>query len=65
MFLKQVLPMYRHPRPQERPENYPAEIWPLWYVASAFAFSRRFGMLYMGGLILDTILRLLVLPAIR
>lgn len=65
MFLKNVLPMYRHSRPQERPADYPAGVWPLWYVATAFSFSRRFGMLYMGGLILDTILRLLVLPAIR
>jgi 1,4-dihydroxy-2-naphthoate octaprenyltransferase len=64
MFFKTVLPMYRKPRPTERPENYPAEIWPLWYVASAFAFSRRFGMLYMGGLILDTALRLWVLPLV-
>lgn len=62
MFLQKVLPMYRHSRPKERPENYPAEVWPLWYVASAFAFSRRFGMLYMLGLILDTALKLWVLP---
>jgi 1,4-dihydroxy-2-naphthoate octaprenyltransferase len=64
MFFKTVLPMYRHPRPTERPEDYPAEIWPLWFVASAFAFSRRFGMLFLGGLLLDTILRLLILPAL-
>jgi 1,4-dihydroxy-2-naphthoate octaprenyltransferase len=62
MFFKNVLPMYRHPRPTERPEDYPAEIWPLWFVASAFAFSRRFGMLFLGGLILDTVLKLLILP---
>jgi 1,4-dihydroxy-2-naphthoate octaprenyltransferase len=64
MFFKTVLPMYRRPRPAERPEDYPEEIWPLWYVASAFAFSRRFGMLFLGGLILDTILKLLILPAL-
>jgi 1,4-dihydroxy-2-naphthoate octaprenyltransferase len=65
MFFRLVLPMYRHPRPAERPEDYPADIWPLWFVASAFAFSRRFGMLFLGGLILDTILRLLILPALQ
>ena len=64
MFFRLVLPMYRHPRPAERPEEYPAEIWPLWFVASAFAFSRRFGILFLAGLILDTILRLLILPAL-
>jgi 1,4-dihydroxy-2-naphthoate octaprenyltransferase len=65
MFFRMVLPMYRHPRPAERPEDYPAEIWPLWFVASAFAFSRRFGILFLAGLILDTILRLLILPAFQ
>jgi 1,4-dihydroxy-2-naphthoate octaprenyltransferase len=65
MFFRVVLPMYRQPGPAERPEDYPADIWPLWFVASAFAFSRRFGMLFMGGLILDTIWRLLILPALQ
>ncbi len=63
LFFRVVLPMYRHPRPAERPEDYPADVWPLWFVASAFQFSRRFGALFLGGLILDTILRLLILPA--
>jgi 1,4-dihydroxy-2-naphthoate octaprenyltransferase len=62
MFFRMVLPMYRHPRPAERPDDYPADIWPLWFVASGFAFSRRFGALFLLGLILDTILRLLILP---
>jgi 1,4-dihydroxy-2-naphthoate octaprenyltransferase len=64
MFFQLVLPMYRHPRPAERPDDYPAEIWPLWFVASAFAFSRRFGILFLLGLILDTVLRLVILPAL-
>ncbi len=65
MFFRIVLPMYRHPGPAERPADYPAEVWPLWFVASAFAFSRRFGIVFLGGLILDTILRLLILPAFQ
>jgi 1,4-dihydroxy-2-naphthoate octaprenyltransferase len=65
MFFRVVLPMYRNTRPAERPDDYPADIWPLWYVASAFAFSRRFGMLFLGGLILDTVVKLLILPAIQ
>ena len=64
MFFRLVLPMYRHPRPAERPADYPADIWPLWFVASAFAFSRRFGILFLLGLILDTVLRLVILPAL-
>jgi len=51
MFFKTILPMYHHPRPVERPEGYPADIWPLWFVASAFAFSRRFGTLSWGSLL--------------
>jgi 1,4-dihydroxy-2-naphthoate octaprenyltransferase len=62
MFVTVVLPMYRHPGPAERPDDYPEEIRPLWFVASAFGFSRRFGTLFLAGLILDTILWLLILP---
>lgn len=61
MFFKNVLPMYRHPRPKERPADYPATVWPLWFVASAFSFSRRFGVLYLLALILDTAFWRLVL----
>jgi 1,4-dihydroxy-2-naphthoate octaprenyltransferase len=62
LFIKAVLRMYRHPRPYGRPDSYPEDIWPLWFVASAFAFSRRFGILFLAGLILDSVLRLLILP---
>jgi 1,4-dihydroxy-2-naphthoate octaprenyltransferase len=65
MFFRIVLPMYRRSRPAERPKEYPAEVWPLWYVAAAFAFSRRFGGLYLLGLILDVVLKLWVLPVLR
>lgn len=65
MFLKVVVPMYRHPRPAQPPENYPAGVWPLWFVASAFAFSRRFGLWFLAGLVLDTILKLLILPLFK
>jgi 1,4-dihydroxy-2-naphthoate octaprenyltransferase len=58
VLFQNVLPMYRHPRPKEKPADYPANIWPLWFVASAFSFSRRFGMLYLLGLIADTAWRL-------
>jgi 1,4-dihydroxy-2-naphthoate octaprenyltransferase len=62
MFVKVVVPMYRNPRPAEPPASYPAGVWPLWYVASAFAFSRRFGLWYLAGLVLDTAIKLLILP---
>ncbi len=58
---KVILPMYRQPKPQERPDDYPSDAWPLWFVASAFVHNRRFGLLFLLGLILDTILRILFL----
>jgi 1,4-dihydroxy-2-naphthoate octaprenyltransferase len=61
-FFKSVVPMFRAPRPNQRPPSYPAEAWPLWYVASTFVFTRRFGGWYLLGLIADTVLRLTVYP---
>lgn len=57
----QILPVYRAPKPEERPTEYPADSWPLWFVASAFIHNRRFGLFYLGGLILETVLRLWIL----
>jgi 1,4-dihydroxy-2-naphthoate polyprenyltransferase len=60
-FFKILLPMYRSSRPEQRPEDYPADAWPLWFVASAFVHNRRFGLLYLLGLIADTILKVFIL----
>ena len=60
-FFRVLLPMYRRPRPSERPARYPEERWPLWFVGSAFRFTRRFGMLYVLGIMVDTALHLLML----
>jgi 1,4-dihydroxy-2-naphthoate octaprenyltransferase len=48
---------YVRPRPAAPPAQYPPGIWPLWYAAFAFAHTRRFGALYVLGLVLDVILR--------
>ena len=47
----------RSPRPQHAPENYPQSAWPLWYVAFAFVHTRRFGLLFIIGLILAWLFR--------
>ncbi len=60
-FFKNVVPMFLKPAPTKKPPAYPAEAWPLWYVASTFVFTRRFGGWYLLGLIADTVLRLTVL----
>lgn len=41
----------RRPRPDECPSDYPPSAWPLWYVAFAFAHARRFGLLFLAGLL--------------
>jgi 1,4-dihydroxy-2-naphthoate octaprenyltransferase len=49
--------VYRQPKPAERPEQYPADSWPLWFVAFAFLHNRRFGLLFLAGLLVDLLLR--------
>jgi len=50
---KQTLNIYKHPKPEQPPEDYPADGWPLWFVAFAFYHNRRYGSLFMLGLILE------------
>ena len=49
--------VYRRVKPAEAPKAYPADAWPLWFVAFAFQHNRRFGLLFLLGLIGDVILR--------
>lgn len=55
-FLK-VLPIFRQPAPQEKPQGPMAEVWPNWFVAAAFYHNRRFGIFFLLGLILDSLLK--------
>ncbi len=48
--------VYSRPRPDGPPAEYPPEAWPLWFVAFAFVHNRRFGLLYVLGLVLDAVL---------
>jgi 1,4-dihydroxy-2-naphthoate octaprenyltransferase len=54
--LRQILPMFGAPKPEEKPADYP-DVWPNYFVAAAFLHNRRFGSLFLLGLILDVILR--------
>ena len=54
-----VLPPFRAPRPAEKPADYP-DFWPNYFVAGSFAHNRSFGLLYLLGLILDSVLKLIV-----
>ena len=56
-----ALELFAKPRPREKPEAWPAFVWPLYFVRMAFAHNRRFGMLFLGGLAADVAIRLLFL----
>jgi 1,4-dihydroxy-2-naphthoate octaprenyltransferase len=54
--LLKILPMFRAPKPDEKPADYP-DVWPNYFVGAAFLHNRRFGSLFLLGLILDVVLR--------
>jgi 1,4-dihydroxy-2-naphthoate octaprenyltransferase len=51
--------MLSQPRPSEPPAEY-KEGWPLWFVGAAFVHNRRYGLLFLFGLILDVAYRLII-----
>jgi len=62
MFFR-FLPLFRQPRPKEKPDGYP-DYWPNYFVAGAFAHNRRFGLIYLAGLVLNVLL-IKMLPLVR
>ena len=50
-FVFTIFSVYRKPTPDAAPDDYPKNVWPLWYSAHAFVHCRRFGISYMLGLI--------------
>lgn len=56
-FLNYFLPMFRKPKPKERPDDYPQDAWPLWFVGAAFIHNRRFGLLFLSGLLVDALIK--------
>jgi 1,4-dihydroxy-2-naphthoate octaprenyltransferase len=53
----QIYPRFLRPKPETRPEGQIG--WPLYFVGYAFFNNRKFGTLFMFGLLLDTALRLM------
>ena len=53
--LRQLTNVLSHPKPQTQPENYPDEVWPLWFSAHAFRHTRTFTSLFLLGVVLDTV----------
>jgi 1,4-dihydroxy-2-naphthoate octaprenyltransferase len=58
-FLRDAFLALRNPKPTEAPAQLPPGIWPLFFVAFAFRHNRRFGLLFLVGLLADVILRVL------
>ena len=47
----------RAQRPATRPADYPERVWPGWFVAYAFLHNRRWGSLFLLGLLAEAIFR--------
>ena len=56
-FFKLIVPAYKSSKPAAMPEEYRADVWPLWYVAFAFLHNRRFGTLFALGLLAEVVLK--------
>lgn len=55
--LARVAAVFQRPRPAERPDDFPRSAWPLYLSAHAFVYNRRFGLLFLLGLVIDVVLR--------
>lgn len=54
--LRRVFATYQHPRPKQAPPELPQGVWPLYFVAVTFWYNRRFGILFLVGLLGDILL---------
>ena len=52
-----IVPVYKSSQPIHMPEEYRANVWPLWFVAFAFLHNRRFGALFVLGLVVEVVLQ--------
>ncbi len=53
--LIKTISIFLKPKPDRKPDDYPESAWPLWFVAYAFVHNRKFGILFMFGLLLETL----------
>jgi len=57
----QVFPPFLKPKPETEPEGHTG--WPLFFVGYAFINNRKFGSLFMFGLLIDVLLRVIPFTA--
>jgi len=48
--------VFNKPRPDSAPADLPAGVWPLYLSAMAFIYNKRFGILFLLGLIIDSLI---------
>lgn len=48
--------VYARPRPTEPPPDLPPNVWPLYLSAVSFVYNRRFGLLFLLGLVADVVI---------
>jgi 1,4-dihydroxy-2-naphthoate octaprenyltransferase len=48
--------VFSKPRPKSKPEGEAGKLWPLYLVDHAFQYNKRFGLLFLLGLIIDLVL---------
>lgn len=51
-----ALKVFSKPRPESEPEDLEKGVWPLYLSAHAFQYNKRFGLLFLLGLIVDLLL---------
>lgn len=54
--LQRLIGAFRAPKPATRPENFPDNIWPLWFAAFAFDHTRKFTTFFITALLLGQFL---------
>ncbi len=54
-FVKMVK-VFSRARPAEAPDGYDKSAWPLYLVAHAFEFNRKFGLWFILGLIIEIVI---------
>jgi 1,4-dihydroxy-2-naphthoate polyprenyltransferase len=52
----QAYKRFSKPRPEKEPEDLEKNVWPLYLVSQAFDYNKRFGLLFLLGLIIDVVL---------
>jgi 1,4-dihydroxy-2-naphthoate octaprenyltransferase len=60
--LRQLWPAFQKPKPETRPADFPDGQggWPLYFAPMSFLNNRKFGSLFMLGVLLDVILRVVI-----